>query len=919
MPRATPKKLKTKKGRVLPEWKRMNMRADLEQRLASVMEPGEENQIPEPTDETPSEIVMSTRTEQLMVPSHREYDHRLIAHVMKGGPQRKQKLSVRVGDHQASPYVVSVGGLARKLEESAREPEFEQLDAWEAPYEVPPSMETFVSIASDLFVDRIPSALWLEQYTPGDSETAFRESYGWWSRARAPFIRWEPVLEEGEPRAESREQEDDLVVAMEALPEPEEQMTPVKDPLLLRVKHAVVEAFAKAKDREEEIITETEQSWGVPVLVPRLSPARVMVGFFGLLLVVSLPAGAVSLSRSVGSSWVEARRSGDSAASAANAALSKGVEADSWGRVSASLQETDEALNRVNALAVALSQALPQTRDAYSSARSVLQAGDKAAAAATLLSQGLDRALSEPTRYPVERIRIFKTYLDAASPLLDEANEAIGHVSAESFPIEERGKIEEASKLLGTVRDGIRELRTINELLLALVGDEHRRSYLLIFQNSTELRPTGGFMGSLAQVNLDRGEILSINVPGGGPYDFRNQLKTRALPPEPLRLVSTRWEFQDANWFPDFPASAGLIRRFWSEAGQPTVDGVIAVNLRVMQRLLQITGPIELPEYGKTITADNFWFETQKAVELEYDKEENKPKKFIGDLMPKVLERLKGSSQEDMLRLLALATDSLETKDIQVWLAREEEEALVARFGWSGRFKDSPGDSLAVIGTNIAGQKSDMLIQEHVKHDVTIKEDGRISATVTIDRQHMGKKGDLFNGVNNVTYLRVYVPQGSELVSADGFTPPAESLFKKALDGEEPHPDVVATEQKVRTGPNGVRITDEFGRTSFGGWVQLEPGQSSRTTFTYTLPFTAFDIADRLRPEGTPAPEGGARPAYLALYTSQSGKPERTIETELHTPTTWSQAWQSERISNTWDRDLVEAALFVEAKPVDVE
>jgi hypothetical protein len=82
------------------------------------------------------------------------------------------------------------------------------------------------------------------------------------------------------------------------------------------------------------------------------------------------------------------------------------------------------------------------------------------------------------------------------------------------------------------------------------------------------------------------------------------------------------------------------------------LDGVIAINDRLLEQLLRVTGPIEMPEYGKTLTADNVIFELQKSVELEYDKAENKPKKIIGDLMPKLLARLKGGSREDWLALL---------------------------------------------------------------------------------------------------------------------------------------------------------------------------------------------------------------------------------------------------------------------------
>lgn len=883
----------------------MNLRSRLEEQLASVVEKDDLANASRLTPHASSEMspeapclpagrcrVSRDTTDVTIISPHRDYDKRLVAHVAQSASSSRRRLTVRVSEHDASPHVVALGGLARKVVHTPFEPELLALEDWTAPYEAPPSIDTIASFASDLYVDRVEPALWLEQFTAGNAEISFKESYGLWSRIRAPFIRWEHA--EGSPT-----------------PTP---VVPAPESALARLRRRVTESFAKAKDREEAMIAEIEQEWGAPVLIPRVAPARVMVGFITLLLVVSLPAGAVSLSRSVGSSWVEVSAFGRAAVSSAERAVT-GSPSDpaAWGRVSKNLNETDQALNRVNALAVAITQTLPETRNAYASARNLLRAGDASAKAAELLTQGLDRAITEPTRYPVDRGRIFKTYLDSAVPLLDDANEALADVDTESLPESERAKAEEAIALLASVREGVRELRIIIDLLMAASGDEHRRTYLFVFQNSTELRPTGGFMGSLAMLTLDRGEIKTLEVPGGGPYDLQGELKERVRPPEPLRLIASRWEFQDANWFPDFPAAAKKISWFWSKGGKPTVDGVIAVNLRVLERLLEVTGPVELPEYGKTITAGNVWMEMQKAVELEYDRAENKPKKIVGDLMAKLLERLKASNQEQWLKLLTLGTDSLETKDIQVWLANEDEEALVERFGWSGWFKETPGDSLAVIGTNIAGQKSDRLIRERVEHAATIQQDGSIVDTVTITRTHTGQKGDLFTGVNNVTYLRVYVPKGSELISADGFSPPASDLFKPVEDADPEDMDLQSRESNRRDGVNGVKITDEFGRTAFGGWVQLEPGESKTTVFTYRLPFTAMDIASRLRPDGAPAADA-IRPAYTALYTSQSGKPERTLISRTSVPADWTLAWSHGEAPNeetAWDRDRVSAGLFV--------
>ena len=148
-------------------------------------------------------------------------------------------------------------------------------------------------------------------------------------------------------------------------------------------------------------------------------------------------------------------------------------------------------------------------------------------------------------------------------------------------------------------------------------------------------------MGSVAEVSFDRGSVKSIKVPPGGTYDIKGQLLAHVISPDPLHLINPHWQFQDSNWFPDFPTSARKMLWFWSKSGQPTQNGVISINASLVERILEITGPIDMPEYGKVIDKSNFMLETQKAVELEYDKQANTPKKFIGDLTQEMMKRLK--------------------------------------------------------------------------------------------------------------------------------------------------------------------------------------------------------------------------------------------------------------------------------------
>lgn len=896
MPRTKKLTQKKPKSEAPPEWKRMNARAQLEKQLLTVidMTPVTVESVSsslkiENRQETANDPLLIQKIERLITSDTRtELDQSLVSavHAKRG---RRIPVAIRRGEHEPSAHVLPLIALAARSVLVERRPIMEELSEWVAPFEEPPSVEGLANLSSDLFVDEIDPQLFLEQYTPANADHAYFASYGILSRLTSPFYRLE--LAPARPVKNNPKQID-------------------HESTLERAEQAVEQVIEDVKDREQELVSSLENTWSVPVIIPRLVPIRVVAGLIALLAMVSLPAGAATLVRSLGGSWLQARSSGEAALAGAQAALSSDPSAaDAWRQVSKDLSATDRALNGVSTLAVALGEALPRTRAVYGSARALVRAGERASDAAATLTAGLRRTLSEPVRYPVDRLQIFKTYLDEASPLLDEASNEMARVKLDVLPAEQRSKAEDMRTLLAQAQISVRDLRALSELMTIALGADSQRRYLFIFQNPSEIRATGGFMGSLADITFDRGEIKQMTAPGGGPYDLRSQLKTRFQPPKPMQLISERWEFQDVNWSPDFSTSAETIRRFWSDAGQPTVDGLVTLNARLVENILALVGPIEMPEYGKTITAQNFMLETQKAVELEYDREENKPKKFIGDLMPRLLEKLKALPSSDWPKVLTLAAEALETRDVQIAFFDPTEAELVDRFGWSSRIGPAKGDALAIVNTNIAGQKTDAVIDEAVHLVSKISDDGSVLNTLTITRNHRGQKGELFRGVNNVNYVRVYVPEGALLQAADGFKPPPTRLFKKPLEADPKDVQIAAVENQMVAGPGGVEILQDLGRTVFAGWTQVEPGDVTVLRLTYKLPVTAFEIARAFQS----ASDLANKAAYVLQLTSQSGMNRRTVETSVQVPEAWKMEWQNRdslKISGPWQRDQLLAVVF---------
>ncbi|KKS40179.1 MAG: hypothetical protein UV02_C0045G0003 [Candidatus Kuenenbacteria bacterium GW2011_GWA2_42_15] len=385
----------------------------------------------------------------------------------------------------------------------------------------------------------------------------------------------------------------------------------------------------------------------------------------------------------------------------------------------------------------------------------------------------------------------------------------------------------------------LEDYRDLTKIVVSMLGVDEPKRWLLVFQNNAELRPTGGFLGSYAVVDLKNGEIKKIEVPGGGFYDLKGSLAVMVDAPYPFHLFSPIWQPWNANWFFDWPSSAEKITWFYDKSGGPSVDGVVSFTPDVLEDLLKLTGQIEMPDYKMTIDDNNFRRLTQAEVEINYDKAENKPKKFIGDLLPMVLDKVFSLEGEQRVEALQIIFDSLKSKDLLTYFKDQDIQKIADKLKWTGRVEQYDKDYLAIVHTNIAGGKTDQVIKNTVEHKIEIMNNGEIVDAVTLTREHQGKVGDVFEGQTNTDFVRFYVPQDSKLLATSGFDPmPTDREFQTATSGVEADPDLTRLESNLRVdGESGTRIVDEFGKTSFGNWLSVAPGEIKKVSVKYLLPW----------------------------------------------------------------------------------
>ena len=472
--------------------------------------------------------------------------------------------------------------------------------------------------------------------------------------------------------------------------------------------------------------------------------------------------------------------------------------------------------------------------------------------------------------------------IEEISLALNDLEDNLDKINLEDIPENERSRFAELKQKLPEINQFMTSFSEEEKIISDVFGGNGPRKYLFLFQNNQEMRATGGFIGTYAVLDIFNGNIKNFFV--DGIFNPDGQLREKIIPPDPIQKISATWSLHDSNWFPDFPTSAEKASWFYEKTGGPTVDGVITMTPTVMQKLLEITGPIEMPEYSLTIDKDNFLENIQTEVEVNYDKELNQPKKILADLAPLILDRIfNARGITDLTKTMDVLLTSLDEKQILIYSKNYAIEKIISENGWSGEVLDTRKDYLSVINTNINGYKTDGVIDEKIEHKAEIQPDGSIIDTVAITRHHNGGNTpyDWWNKVN-ADYMRVYVPKGAKLISVSGQTKEFNSppLDYRSL-GFKRDPQVGMEDDSAEWDKeSGTKIYEDSGKTVFANWVYVSPQESVTITYAYLLPFK-LDTSLTANPTD----------AYSILFQKQSGSLGSAVSSVITYPESYKIIW----------------------------
>jgi hypothetical protein len=242
---------------------------------------------------------------------------------------------------------------------------------------------------------------------------------------------------------------------------------------------------------------------------------------------------------------------------------------------------------------------------------------------------------------------------------------------------------ENVTSKLPQLRTGLLEAETVINSL-----SQGKQTWVVILQNSDELRATGVFPGSYVLLNFDNGALVEIVVED--IYDADGQFKGYVEAPSGIKEYtsgSNGLRLPDANWWPDFPTSAQTMLQFFALGDKNNIAGVVAVNLNTAKSILSVTGPLWLPDYKIEVNQENIG-EVLRAERSEFFPGSSQKKHLLTLTLIQLKQKISQLTGQQQSQLFSEIRRKFLEKDIQLYSTQPTIQDIFTNYQVAGEISE---------------------------------------------------------------------------------------------------------------------------------------------------------------------------------------------------------------------------------------
>ena len=272
-----------------------------------------------------------------------------------------------------------------------------------------------------------------------------------------------------------------------------------------------------------------------------------------------------------------------------------------------------------------------------------------------------------------------------------------------------------------------------------LLGADEAITYLLLVQNKDELRASGGFVTAFGLMRLKDGRILTLKI-DDSTSDKYNYVREVRKPPYPMEEIMFAHYLvpRDANWSPDFPTAAQQTQEMYYLSTEIHTGGVVAFDQQLIVNLLELTGPLDLPDEEIPIDAGNV--EARMIAYKQSAIDEGKSgerKEFLSILAPHVIKKIfEKREPEDLIKLAKLLIEAIQRGHLLIYFNDQDVQDILYQMNLDGAVRPGEGDFLMLVDSNLGFSKVDQYIDRSLAYMVDLTDPANPHAEIQLRYEH---------------------------------------------------------------------------------------------------------------------------------------------------------------------------------------
>ncbi len=507
-------------------------------------------------------------------------------------------------------------------------------------------------------------------------------------------------------------------------------------------------------------------------------------------------------------------------------------------------EQTSAMRNEVSGPLWILGGFIPVLGEDISAARTLVIAIDDLASEALAPMSDVIGSISLDTLYADGRIDVDSLTLLAdglveAAPIIESANESIQSIG--EVHIDQLASVIDIAKSgMGTVADFAETTSELASVLPEMLGaDGQTRNYLVVAMNNAEIRAGGGFAGAQGLVTITDGVISlgefssvmwvdssqSVSITDEEYYLFQGG----EFSGEAMTVTAG-----DSLYNPDFPRTASRISQFWTTLYGGTIDGVFALDPVLLQSFLSIMGGVTASD-GTYLDGSNTAQYLMSDIYWLYSDGDTQDEVFADVASQAFDVIMNGIGSSTLVPMLTAWAEGVDDYRFFVWMADEEEQALIEELDFSGAIStDTTVAETGVYVSNYSWSKLDWYLDLEVTvGEQTVNSDGtstyqmNVKMTNTLDPSMESSIPEYVRAWNEAALSRA-----DELLRFHLYAPAGGSVDDVVATGRD---DIVLQEGSY----NGIEVV--FADT------HLQPGETITLTYTVTTSSAAGDAPLEVR------------------------------------------------------------------------